>query len=129
MKKTLISICFLFASILVIAQESSAPAPKELGGVVVSHSKVAGLKRLPTNAAILMVIENTSVIIRCSNDFGLGTYQLQDLPSGISSNGTIDTSLDNMVEIPFCVSDSSVLDFYIEFEDGSWCHLTWNCNE
>lgn len=131
MKKILL--LFLVCLSLYVYADGSSPQQGDTqypAGAFVDNrrSKPRPVKRIPPNMDLILLIEDGSVTIRSISDFGTGSYQLQDLSTGYSSNGTIDTSIDNMVEIPFCVSDSSVLDFYIEFEDGSWCHLSWNLN-
>lgn len=63
MKKLLLSIVLIFAAILVFADEQSSSNPKkELGGVIVSHAKVGGLKRVPSNTDIILVLEESTVL-------------------------------------------------------------------
>lgn len=120
---------FLVCLSLSVYADSSSPQQdnKYPTGVFIDNrcSNPRPIKRIPATVDFILLIDGESVTIRSMSNLGLGSYQLQDLTSGFSSNGTINTSLDTMVEIPFGVSDSSILDFYIEFEDGSWCHLTY----
>lgn len=127
MKKTfLLSICFLLAAIG-YAEDTTTPTPQEIGGtVIVSTSTVPKLKRTPANTDVIVIIKNDYIDICCNVIHGLGCFQITDLSTNYSTAGGIDSSLNSITTIPFVVSNSTSFDFYIEFEDGSWCHLTWN---
>ncbi len=101
-----------------------------LDGVVYSNrtTQRGGLSRMPPHADIICFINNNSINLRFNDDYGQGNYRLEDLSNGFLVEGICDTSNENHFEINYEVTDSSSIDFYIEFEDGSWCHLFWDNN-
>lgn len=81
--------------------------------------------RAPARSDILLVIEETGVTICFNGDFGPGYYQLTDNVSGNVVSGPVVAEAGSTEYVPFPVSETTSFDFYIEFEDGSWSHLTW----
>lgn len=73
---------------------------------------------------VILVYGDTGVIVYFCDDFGSANYQLNNIDTGEIASGSVDTA-STYVTIPFHISALNSYSFYIDFEDGSWCHLTW----
>lgn len=126
MKKLLI-ICLSFIGALYLYADDNARDGRELTSATVSTvSKKPNILRIPANVELLIIVNDNSITIRFNGDFGQGNYLVTDLASGYSASGTVIATSGSSEVVSFPVSSSSSFDFYIEFEDGYWCHLTWN---
>ena len=86
-------------------------------------------KHAPARTDILLIIEDSGITIRFNGDFGPGIYQFTDNATGNSIGGSVFAEAGGTEYVPFPVTSMSSFDFYIEFEDGSWSHLTWGNHE
>ena len=81
--------------------------------------------RAPARTDLLLVIEDSGITIRFNGDFGPGYYQISDNEPGISVSGSVNAEAGSSEFVAFPISSETSFDFDIEFEDGSWSHLTW----
>lgn len=125
--KSFFLIFLLFCSFHVTFADSSdsnsgRESHKKSGAIVVDD---APSLRAPARCDLLLVIEETGITIRFNGDFGPGFYQISDNESGFSVSGSIVAEAGSTEYVPFPVTTTTSFDFDIEFEDGSWSHLTW----
>lgn len=127
--KHFIAVLFLVFSLgyaLADSQPSTSDS-KELKGVTLKDRATSNRPmHAPTLADIVLVIQDDQCIVYFSDDYGTGTYRISDGATGATITSTVNTSLVNYLSIPIHITDSSDMDFYIEFEDRCWCHLVWN---
>ena len=130
MKRKLLMFMMMLFSILSVNASENDPTESDgkLTSILINskNSSSAKPRRTPTNVDILLLIDDNSITIRFNGDFGQGNYLVTDLASGYSASGTVIATSGSSEVVSFPVSSSSSFDFYIEFEDGYWCHLTWN---
>lgn len=128
MKKILFILLFYYGfAINASSYQSPASEEKELTGrVIYSKATVPKSKRSPMTADIVLLISDESISISIRGDHGCGTFQMSDSATGESFSCEVNSSSQHIYSIPYIVTSSSDLDFTIEFEDGSWCCLTWN---
>lgn len=99
-----------------------------MSGVIIvnsSHNENPSALRAPSNADVLIIIQENAIHININNDFGIGTYCLTLNNCTCEYYGNIDTSIEPGAIIPCNTSLVSNLAFEIEFEDGNWCHIEW----
>lgn len=96
------------------------------GRIVSTRTSMKGVKHAPANVDILLLIEESYITIHFNGDFGSGIYQLNEIGTGNTITNTIVASAGSFETIPFTVTETTSFNFYIEFEDGSWCQLSWN---
>lgn len=99
---------------------------KELKGA--TYKAVATVTRpmhAPIEADIVLVLQEDCCAVIFNNDYGIGIYQFSENATNTIIQGNVNTSSTNYLSIPVQITDSSDVDFYIEFENGSWCHIVW----
>ena len=90
-----------------------------------AKSTTSRVRHAPARTDILLIIEDSGVTIRFNGDFGPGFYQLSDEESGYTVSGSVYAEAGSSEYIALPITSVASFDFYIEFEDGSWSHLTW----
>ena len=126
MKQFLFISLFIGLAINAYSHHTPTTEQKELEGeVIYSKTSVPKMKRTPIIADILMIISDESISISLKGDYGCGTFHLYDSSAEAYICGEINSSIEHNLIICYSVMSSSAIDFSIEFEDGSWCHLTW----
>lgn len=127
MRKICVLVAILFGVLSSLAETTTKDSGKEKSSIVIcSGGEQARPQRAPSNVDIILVIGEEEVTILFRGDFGIGSYQLADASSGTSVSNVVNTYSGYSEIIPFSVNESSCLEFSIEFEDGSWSHLSWN---
>lgn len=129
MRKFILFLIFcVFSTMSLMADGNEGKESKELKGVITANrsSQTGSIQRSPLFVDLVFVIEDEKISILFMNDYGTGTYRISDAATGTTITSTVNTSLVNYLSIPIHITDSSDMDFYIEFEDGCWCHLVWN---
>lgn len=108
------------------SQTGDFPAT-EKSYLIAQYRDVAN-KRTPSRVHydVVLIYDDTEIKVYFREDFGLASYQLTNIDTGVIVSDVIDTSSYDSITIPMLITDSNSLDFYIEFEDGSWCHLIWS---
>lgn len=96
------------------------------GRIVSTRSLMKGAQHAPANVDLLLLIEESDITIHFNGDFGQGTYLLNESSTGYTISNSIVASAGSFETIPFTVTETTSFNFYIEFEDGSWCQLSWN---
>lgn len=125
--KHFIFLLFLFLSFecgCFAEEQKPSTDSKELHGVAFKD-RASGARPMhaPVSADIILLISENQCIVLFNNSHGTGLYLFSDITSNITISGNVDTSVVSCLSIPIQLSDSSVIDFYIEFEDGSWCNV------
>lgn len=122
---------FLFIVMVCLCQIASADSSTDGGRKnLCTHTRTHSTEhnpaqRAPAGSDLLLVIEETGIIIRFNGDFGPGYYQLTDNESGNAVSGSVMAETGSTEYVPFPVSATTSFDFDIEFENGCWSHLTW----
>lgn len=127
MKHLILSIAvFILCSVPIYAQDSHN-GQNRTGTILCRYPVSSGKpQRLPVNVDLLLIIGEDDVTIRFNGDFGTGTYLLTDATSGYTISNTIEAYAGDTEVISFAVDETTSFEFTIEFEDGSWCELSWN---
>lgn len=129
MRKILLFILMMSCSLApLIAEQDNSQSGDNTGTERTSkaiEAKNLKIRRSPDREHydVIVVYDETEVNVYFSEDFGLASYQLTNLYTGAVISDVVDTSSNDYVTIPIQFSNPNSLDFYIEFEDGSWCHL------
>lgn len=127
MKKILFLLAMIVSFTQVIAEGQKEPNEgNHSGSVVIVKASAGKPQRTPANVDILLIIGDSDVTIRFNGDFGIGTYQLTDISTGNSISNAIDVCAGYSEVIPFIYDAASSIEFSMVFEDGSFCHLSWN---
>lgn len=127
MKKFILFFIMFVAIFRVFANDDNDQESRDRTGVVISKTSTTNNPlRVPPRTDIVLIVQDNSVVVRFNGDFGLGSYQLSDLTTGnVFCNSVY--AFDGETEVIDMTNFSTVcLDFYIEFEDHSSCHLVWN---